>query len=187
MDTTTLLSTAAPEPGTAPSPSVESPELVASPAPIDVRHTALTMVAIATTIGLFYFMQAVLIPMVLAALLFYALDPVVDWLSARRVPRSAGALAALLAVVCGVSALTYALEGQAASVITQLPDGARRFRQAMQRTPGSGPGTLDMVQEAAAELQKPAEPPTADATEPVRVQVRRSGPGRCQSAIVGVS
>jgi predicted PurR-regulated permease PerM len=129
------------------------------------------MVAVATTIGLLYFMQAVLIPMVLAALLFYALDPVVDWLTARRVPRLAGALATLLAVVCGLSVLTYGLQGQATSVINQLPDGARRFRQMMQRTPGSAPGTLDKVQEAAAELQKPAVPDTANASEPVRVQV----------------
>ena len=66
-----------------------------------------------------------LIPFVLGALLFYALDPAVDWLQKLRVPRAIGAALMLLIVVSGCGALTYTLQGQALTVIDQLPAGAR--------------------------------------------------------------
>jgi predicted PurR-regulated permease PerM len=164
-------SVAQPAAGSLPSLSTETEPLLQVGA-VDVRHTAFTLVAVATTIALLYFMQAVLIPLVLAALLFYALDPVVDRLQAWRVPRLAGALAALLAVVGGVTALSYVLQGQVTAVVDQLPDGARRFRELVQQVPGSAPGTLNRVQEAADELQKSAIAAQSDTGELVRVQVQ---------------
>jgi predicted PurR-regulated permease PerM len=57
-------------------------------------------------------MQPVLLPLVLAGLLFYALDRPVDWLQKRRVPRAIGAAGMLFIVTAGCGVLVYTLQGQ---------------------------------------------------------------------------
>ena len=81
-------------------------------------------------------MQSVLIPFVLGGLLFYALDPAVDRLQKMRLPRVPGAAAMLLIDVTGCGALAYLLQGQALTVIDQLPVGARKLAATLRRTPG---------------------------------------------------
>jgi predicted PurR-regulated permease PerM len=65
----------------------ESSELIDRPAdpgappqapPIQVRNIAFILLSIAIVVLLLQFMQPVLLPLVLGALLFYALDPAVD-------------------------------------------------------------------------------------------------------------
>jgi hypothetical protein len=60
-------------------------EVVAVEAP--KHHLALTVIAVAVVIVLLQFMQAILVPFVISGLLFYALDPAVDWMQRFRVPR----------------------------------------------------------------------------------------------------
>jgi predicted PurR-regulated permease PerM len=137
--------------------------------PVDVRNIALTIMAVATVIGLLQYLQPILIPFVLGALLFYALDPAVDWMQKKRVPRAIGAGLMLLAVVVGLTALAWALQDQALRVVDQLPTGARKLTALVQRR-GAEPGPLDKVQQAAEQLQK-----STTATEPgvQRVQVEQ--------------
>jgi predicted PurR-regulated permease PerM len=71
----------------------------AFPVRVHVRNVAFTLLSVAIVILLLQLMQSVLIPFVLAALLFYALDPAVDWLQKARVPRSIGAAFTLLTAV----------------------------------------------------------------------------------------
>ena len=82
-------------------------------------------------------------------LLFYALDPAVDWLQKKRVPRFIGAALMLALVVTGGAALTYSLQGQALTVVDKLPAGARKLTAMLRKTPGAESGTLEKVQEAA--------------------------------------
>jgi predicted PurR-regulated permease PerM len=145
-------------------------EPVAVVAPIEVRNIAFTLLAVAIVILLLEFMQSVLIPFVVAALLFYALDPAVDWLQKKRVPRAIGATLALLVVVGGCSALTYSLQGQALTVVDQLPLAARKLSESWRKAPAVDKGTIEKVQEAADALQaadKPSSPPSGV----MRVQV----------------
>ena len=66
-----------------------------------VRNLAFTLVSVAIVVLLLQYMQSVLLPLVLAGLLFYALDRPVDWLQKRRVPRAIGAAVMLAVVVSG--------------------------------------------------------------------------------------
>ena len=68
---------------------------------LQVRHIALTLLATAIAIYLLQTMQSVLIPFVVGALLFYALDPAVDWLQKVHVPRAVGAAVMLMLVMGG--------------------------------------------------------------------------------------
>jgi pimeloyl-ACP methyl ester carboxylesterase len=104
-----------------------SDELTASVAPflsspIHVRNIAFTLVSIATVILLLQLMQPVLIPFVVAALLFYALDPPVDWLQKRRVPRVAGAALMLLIVVSGNRGIGESSRAPATSIEPMATD-----------------------------------------------------------------
>jgi len=144
-----------------------------TPSSVQVRHIALTLVAAGTVILLLQFTQAVLIPFVLAGLLFYALDRPVDWLQKHRVPRVVGAAVALALVVGSCGSLAYALQGQALTVIDQLPAGARKLAAVLRKAPGSKPGAVEKVQQAAEALtgseKQPARPGVT------RVQIEDEG------------
>ena len=137
-------------------------------------RVAFVLVAVAVVIHLLQLMQPVLTPLVLGALLFYALDPAVDWLQRRRVPRSVGAGLALLIVVGSCGGLAYGLQGQALTVVDQLPVGARKLADSLRRSRGAEPGAVEKVQQAADVLQKSAKP---ERPPPgiVRVQVEDKG------------
>lgn len=139
-----------------------------------VRNVAFTLLAAAIVILLLQYLQSVLIPLVLGGLLFYALDPAVDWLEKRRVPRAIGSAVMLFMVIGGCGALTYSLEGQALTVIDQLPAGARKLANALRATSGTEPGAIQKVQEAADALQGAGKPAPAPRGV-TRVQVEEKG------------
>jgi predicted PurR-regulated permease PerM len=141
---------------------------------IQVRNVAFTLVSVAIVILLLQFMQSVLIPFVLAALLFYALDPTVDWLQKQRVPRAVGAAFMLVVVVAACGALTYSLQGQALTVIDQLPAGARKLANSLRKTPGTDASAIEKVQQAADALHG-SEKPEPSRSGVMRVQVEDKG------------
>jgi predicted PurR-regulated permease PerM len=129
--------------------------------PVPVRNIAFTLLAVAIVILLLQYMQSVLIPCVLAGLLFYALDPAVDWLQRWHLPRALGAGLMILVTVSTVGVLAYSLQGQADVVIDQLPAGARKLAATLQKKPGAEPSAVEKVQQAADTLQtsdRPAVP-----------------------------
>ena len=58
---------------------------------LDAKTVSLLVIALGVTIFLLNYMQALLAPLAFGLLLFYALDPAVDALERRRVPRWIGA------------------------------------------------------------------------------------------------
>lgn len=136
-----------------------------------MSHIAFTLLSIGVVILLLQFMQPVLIPLVLAALLFYVLDPAVDWLERIRVPRVLGAALMLLTVITGCGALAYSLQGQALTVIDELPAGARKLAATLRKNPAATPGAIEKVQQAADALQA-TEKPVPPKPGVVRVEVQ---------------
>jgi len=140
---------------------------------IHVRNIAFVLLSIGIVVLLLQFMQPVLLPLVLGALLFYALDPAVDRLQKLYVPRALGAALMLLIVVASCGVLAYTLQGQALTVIDELPAGARKLAASLRKAPGAEPGAVEKVQQAADELQG-AE--TSSAPKGVtRVQIEEPG------------
>ena len=82
-------------------PAESTDVVAATPSSAHLRTIAFTLVSVATVILLLQLIQPVLIPFVLSALLFYALDPAVDWLQKRHVPRAIGAALLLVVAVSG--------------------------------------------------------------------------------------
>jgi predicted PurR-regulated permease PerM len=100
---------------------------------LNLAKTAYTLLIVGIVILLLQFMQPVLIPLVLAALLFYALDPSVDWFEASPLPRAIGAASMLLIVLSACGALAYSLQNQAMTVVDELPTGARKLAASLRR------------------------------------------------------
>lgn len=120
--------------------------------PVDLRSVALSIIAAAVVIVLLRYMYAVLIPFVLAALLFYALDPAVDRMQTWHLPRAIGATLMIFIVVASVLGLAYFLQDEAVSMVDRLPQGIQRARDQLRRGRGA-PGVLDKVQAAAKQLE----------------------------------
>jgi predicted PurR-regulated permease PerM len=104
--------------------SAPPPAPLATPA---VRR-AVAFAAIAAVLAFAYVLRGVLIPLFFAFLLAYALDPFVDWLEARKVPRTLAAPIVMLAiaslfatiVVFAIPLFIDELRGAAADLPSQL-------------------------------------------------------------------
>jgi predicted PurR-regulated permease PerM len=154
----------------------EQPTVVASPSVLG-RNPPITILAIAAVILLLRYMQDVLIPFVLAGLLFYALDPLVDRLQRWRLPRAVGAALALTLVLGSVGGLVYSLTDDLMAIAADLPAAAQQLRTKV-RALRDEPGTIDKLQMAATELDKTAAEAAGTPESPegvVRVQIEERG------------
>ena len=107
--------------------------------PVDVRSVSLTIIAGAAILGVLKLAQPVIIPFVVSGLLFYALDPVVDWLQRWKMPHDLGAALVLLLAIGGIGAGGYALSDDVMSVVNRLPQGVRKLRAELRRPSPSRP------------------------------------------------
>jgi len=148
----------------------EPVESLLATSPIQVRNIAFVLLSIAIVVLLLQFMQPVLLPLVLAALLFYALDPAVDRLHKLHMPRALGAALVLFIVVTSCGVLAYTLQGQAVTVIDQLPVAARRLAATVRKAPGAEPGAVEKVQQAADELQGAGKTPAPKGVTRVQIE-----------------
>ena len=135
--------------------------------------TLLLIAGLASIVVLKY-AQAMVIPIVIAILVSYALEPVVARLTRVRIPRPLAA-AIVLAVTLGAGAtLLYQLRYEATEVVRKLPQAAQRFRRTLEREKPAATTALQQMQKAATELGKAAEAATTTPPPPAgvtRVQV----------------
>ena len=141
----------------------------AAASPFQGRNRALTVLAVAASILLLRYMQDVLMPMVLAALVFYALDPFVDRIERWRIPRSIGAAVMLLTLIGTIAGLGYSLSDNVMEVAHDLPAAAAKIRAQVRESRSEAPSALE---QAATEIDKTAEEArAADAARPGVVRV----------------
>jgi predicted PurR-regulated permease PerM len=134
------------------------------------------IVAIVALIFLLREASQLLIPIVLAVLISYALEPVVAWLARRRVPRMLGA-ALVLGSILGVFGWgAYNLRDDAAQALQTLPEAARRARQLL--SPDGGPSAGHQVQQAVEALQgsSPSQSDSPSGSPPQSSSSPQSGP-----------
>jgi predicted PurR-regulated permease PerM len=141
--------------------------------PVDVRSVSLSIIAFGVVVAMLQLAQEVIIPFVVSGMLFYALDPIVDWMQRWKIPRAIGAALILLLSIGGLGAGAYALSGDVIAVVERLPEGVRKLRSDLRR-PSPQPTTLDTVQRTAQELDKAAADVSAASATPkgvMRVQI----------------
>jgi predicted PurR-regulated permease PerM len=142
--------------------------------PVDVRNLAMTLLAFAAGILLLRYAEEVLVPIVLAVLISYALWPIVNWLERMKLPRTIAAALVLIATTGALGWTAYTVRFQAYNLIDQIPDATRLVRRELLRG-RTGASTMTKVQEAATAVQQTAEtaggPDPATARGVMRVQI----------------
>jgi predicted PurR-regulated permease PerM len=142
--------------------------------PIDVRSVALTVLATIAVVLLLRYAQAMIIPIVLGLLISYALEPIVAAMTRWHVPRPIAAAILLLVLVGAGGWLLYGLRTEATAIVEQLPQAAKRLRQALESDRPTTAIAIEQVQKAATELQRAADaaapPPPATGLQRVQVE-----------------
>lgn len=139
-----------------------SPETLVVGTAVEPKSVSLVVLAVLATALVLHVAQEIFIPIVLAILISYALDPVVTALARWHVHRALGSALVLTVLVGCIGAGAYGLRDEANQVLDSLPDAARRLRENVQ-SKAAGPAALTRMQKAASEIQKAA---TAAATPP---------------------
>ncbi|MEJ8848694.1 AI-2E family transporter [Variovorax rhizosphaerae] len=124
--------------------------------PVDVRSLSLAVLAVLGAIFALRWAAAVFIPLMLSLLLTYALAPVVERLARWHVPRALGAGLVLLSIGGAFGTTVYKLADSAGALMDSLPVAAQKLRMAVRPHGPVRPGTLDNVQQAAAQLEQAA-------------------------------
>ncbi len=120
----------------------------------DARGAAIVTLAVLATLFALQTAALFVIPLVVAVLFAYALDPFVSFLERRHVPRPLGALFVLVVLVSACGTSVYALRFQAQAIVDQIPNVVKKASHAVEifdRGPGVG---FDNVRRAADALQK---------------------------------
>jgi predicted PurR-regulated permease PerM len=115
---------------------------------LDARTIALLTLAVLGVAAALKLAQEVFIPVVLALLLSYTLDPIVRWLGRFRIPRALGAAVAVGLLTLALGGIGYAVKDEALAIVDDLPVAARRLGALIE-----GDGPIRKVQEAADEIQ----------------------------------
>jgi predicted PurR-regulated permease PerM len=111
----------------------------------------------------------VFVPLVLGLLSSYALTPLVDRMVRLHIPRTLAAAMLLIAIVCGVGTIVYALSADAAAMIETLPEVAQKLRRGIEARRTQGPANaIDRVQKAAAEIERAADAGASSSPPPGR-------------------
>lgn len=125
--------------------------------PVDVRSLSLSILSFVALVVLLRYAEEVLVPIVLAILISYALSPIVDWIVRRvRAPRTIAAALVLVAATGGLVWASYSVRFQAIAVIDQIPEATRLVRRELLRN-RTRESAISKVQEAATAVQETAE------------------------------
>lgn len=148
--------------------------------PIDAVRVAATLVSAAVIIGALYYGQDVLIPLVCAFLISFALNPPVAWLSRRGVPRIVSVIAVMIMIVAVLASMVVVLGSQLRSLSQELPTYQSTIRtkladlRSQLKSPGVFEGALETVETVQKEVQSEPQPPSA------AVNGQQNGPERVE-------
>lgn len=137
-------------------PPVE-PQPLTVAVPIDVRSTSLAVLAVIALIVFLNWAQAVLIPIVFAVLLSYALTPIVDWLKRNvKLHKAVGAAITLMVILGGLGFGLSSLKPEALDILDLVPRATQKFVIALGGNSRAPAGAVAKIQKAASEIEKVA-------------------------------
>ena len=148
-------------------PVVEEPQVVLPASDellpkFDARGASIVTLAVLATLFALQTAALFVIPLVVAVLFAYALDPFVSFLERRHVPRPLGALLVLVVLVSACGTSIYALRFQAQAIVDQIPGVVKKVSHIMDGLDaGSGAG-LNNVRRAAEAVQQATDQATGD-------------------------
>ena len=149
----------------APDADADPPEPAQSgTAVVDVRNTAMTVLAVLAVVLVLQYAQSVLVPFVVGILISYGLAPFVEALQRLRVPRAIGAAVAVTTLIGAIGIGLYTLSDQAMAIVSDVPKAAQRIRERVRDHRHSPGGAMEKVQAAANEIDRAAQEASAPTT-----------------------
>jgi len=131
----------------------------AATARINPRSAALIILTVLAVLFALQSAREFVVPLVIAVIIAYALDPVVTFLARRRVPRVLGSTVVLLAFLTAIVGGAYALRGQAQAIIDQLPDVATKVSRSINTLSGGNGSVLEKLRRTAATIESASREP----------------------------
>jgi len=120
---------------------------------VNARGIGVSAIAVLLFVHALSWAQTFLVPLMLGVIITYTLNPVVSWLERLRVPRVAGTVLVMAAVIAALVLCAYSLRGQVQTVIEQLPVVASKFATGLARLRISEVGNFQKMQNAANEVE----------------------------------
>jgi predicted PurR-regulated permease PerM len=129
-------------------------------------RNSMHVIAACAVIVMLQFAAPLLLPIVLSVMLFYMLDPIVDWLEAWHLPRLLATLFVVVALIGALGAGLTFLWPQIDSVLMKVPEGTEQLRRTFrQQKRVQGDSTLERIQAAARAVDNAAAEAGAPATK----------------------
>lgn len=129
---------------------------------INIRSLSLVILATIATLFFIDWAQAILLPLVVAVLISYALDPLVTGLERLRLPRTLAAGFVIAIVVAIGAAASVPLKNEAMDLLDKIPQAVERFQREEAKKPAAEDSVMDKAQKAAAKIEE-----TASSDDPI--------------------
>ncbi|WP_432260702.1 AI-2E family transporter [Cupriavidus sp. TMH.W2] len=133
-------------------------------------HRASTALVVLATLFSLYAMHIArdfLVPVVIAIVLAYLLDPLVCALQRLGLPRAVAGTVVLLALLGALLSGAYLLHGQVESIVNSLPEMASKLSRSVEALMSGGDSMLQKIRRAATVLSGTGQPPPARGTHVV--------------------
>jgi predicted PurR-regulated permease PerM len=155
------LTTDTPEPAAAIAAPVTVPDYTPPAWTGALRSASLALVVLATLAFLYalHVARAFVVPVVLAIVIAYLLDPLVALLQRQRIPRAVGATLVLLGLLGLAMCCAYLLQGQVSSIVDRLPEIASKLSRSVGALMSGDDSVLQKVRRAATILGGTGQPP----------------------------
>ena len=149
--------------------------------PADASTLSLTTLVVLGVVLILQYAQSFFVPIVLGILISYALAPLVGGLQRVRVPRPIGAAVAVTMLVGAMGLGVYTRSDEAMSIVSNVPEAARRIRERVRehRASRGGGGALQKMQDAASEIDRAAQ----EASRPSQAEQTRAAEVKMQTGV----
>ncbi|MBQ0745724.1 MAG: AI-2E family transporter [Marinobacter sp.] len=142
---------------------------------VNVRSMSLIILSSIATIYFINWAQSVLLPLVVAVLISYALDPLVSMLDRLRMPRPLSAAIVLITLLGAIAATSIPLQRETMAMLDKIPVAINKFQRNEAANPDKEEGLVEKAQAAAKKIEesaaqeKKATQPAHQGVTPVRV------------------
>ncbi len=130
---------------------------------ISLRRASTALVVLATLFSLYalHVARDFLVPVVIAIVLAYLLDPLVCALQRLGLPRTVASTVVLLAVLSALLSGAYLLQGQVESIVNALPETASKLSRSVGALMSGDDSMWQKIRRAATVLSGTGQPPPA--------------------------
>jgi predicted PurR-regulated permease PerM len=125
---------------------------------VNIRSMALVVLTSIATLYFINWAQAVLLPLVVAVLISYALDPLVSSLDRLKIPRPLSAAIILILLIGSIAAASVPLQREAMAMLDKIPSAIEKFQRDEAKAPDREDSLMEKAQEAAKRIKASAAP-----------------------------